>query len=364
LDLETIAATVRSWPGMLGLSNTVNSWLGTVGLSIAGSMAGVYWLSKALIQYRLKQALDDRKAGFATELADQKASLQKELEDKKASLQKELEDKKASLQRELDRDKAQVEGAVRREVELFLGDRAAERQYASEARRRLYLAIGPLRFQLLLACRDFAGRIETHPKQRYGMELSSYYGRTTLYRLLRPLAIAELMERQIAYSDFAVDDSALDCLRFKKSVVRILSSHEVIVDHPRADWSRQSEHVFADSIGGAANALVCESQQTSERLLRFDEFDRTVQQEGFGRFEPFAGLINDFAIARKPILWLRLVAYGNTCNSFVVSAGAPLGFEKRTFPVRELIEASADKYVIDQKARYEKIFADHTLIPL
>jgi hypothetical protein len=261
----------------------------TVTSSLGLSMAGVYWLSKALIQHRLTQALEDRKAELA-----------KELERHKSDLTEELEQKKASLQGELARDKALVEGAVKREVELHLGERAAQRQYEFEARKRLYLAVGPLRFQLLLACRDFAGRIEAHGKrEHYRMNVDGYYGKSTLYRLLRPLAIAELIERQIAYSDFAVDESALDCLRFRKSVVRILSGDEVVGNHPRVDWSRQVEHAYADSITVAANALACEAGGASERVLRFDEFDRTIQQGGFSRFEPFPQLFADGKITEE-----------------------------------------------------------------
>jgi hypothetical protein len=258
-----------------------------------------------------------------------------------------------------------IEGAVKREVEAYLGEQAAQRQYAFEARRRLYVAVGPLRFQLLLACRDLAGRIEGHGKgERYRMNVGSYYGRSTLYRLLRPLAIADLIERQIAYSDFAVDESALDCLRFKKSAFRILSGDRITCNHPRVDWTDQVEHAYADSISIAANALIAEANGASERVLRFDEFTRAIGDHGLDRFEPFPKLLQDFKISTKPILWLRLVAYGYACNSFVTRAGTALGFSNEPFPLAELIEASGDDYIIAHKAEYERAVSAHSHMAL
>src|SRR5215813_5230140 len=65
----------------------------------------------------------------------------------------------------LERAKTVWQGDVQKEVEVFLGEKSAEREYKLEAQKRLYSAIGPLRFQLLLACKDVASRI-----RNYGMD--------------------------------------------------------------------------------------------------------------------------------------------------------------------------------------------------
>lgn len=332
--------------------------VGTIVAAIASSfglsMAGVYWLSQTLIQHRLTRALEDRKAELA-----------KDLERHKNELTGQLEREKAALQAELARDKAVVEGAVKREVELHLGERAAQRQYEFDARKRLYLAVGPLRFQLLMACRDLAGRIEGYgQRERYRLDIQGYYGRSTLYRLLRPLAIADLIERQIAYSDFSVDATALDCLRFRKSAVRILSGEDVVGGHPRIDWSQQVEHVFADSIAVAASALVSAGGAPGDRVMRFEEFNLAIEQDDGERFQPFPRLLGGFDIRTKPLLWLRLVAYGNACNSFVARAGAPLGFEPHAFPAAQLLAASGDGYIEQHMGEYERRIADVALMSL
>jgi hypothetical protein len=63
----------------------------------------------------------------------------------------------------------------------------AHQQYVLQARQRLYAAIGPLRFQLLIACRELASRVEALSKGRYDTSTAGYFGQNTLYRLLRPL---------------------------------------------------------------------------------------------------------------------------------------------------------------------------------
>jgi hypothetical protein len=131
-------------------------------------------------------------------------------------LKKDLAEHKSTL----DRARDEWQSGLRQEVELALGAEAAEREYRSAARRRLYEAIGPLCFQLLLACRQLADRIQSHginPKP-YDMDVAKYYGRSTLYRLLRPIAISDLIERQMAFADFAVDPEAAVPLRFRRAL--------------------------------------------------------------------------------------------------------------------------------------------------
>ncbi len=100
------------------------SLLQSLGFSIAGAWAAV----KILFEHRLNKAIEAQKSKYAEDLAT-------------------------------------LEGKIREEVDSRLGEEAALREYKFDARKRLYLAVGPLRFQLLLACRDLAGRISTHGRR-------------------------------------------------------------------------------------------------------------------------------------------------------------------------------------------------------
>ena len=52
-------------------------------------------------------------------------------------------------------DQARWQGEVRKEVETYLGEKSAEREYILEARKNLYHTIGPLRFQLVIGKGSF-----------------------------------------------------------------------------------------------------------------------------------------------------------------------------------------------------------------
>jgi len=181
--------------------------------SVDLSVAGACWFSKQWVKHMLETRMEEHKAELAAGLQAQKSTLDGELA----------------------KQKAVFEGNIRTAVESFLGERAADREYELEARKRLYTTIGPLRFQLLIACRDLAGRIETHPRRNYSTAVDRYYGRSTLFRILWPLAVAELIERQIAYADFSVDPSALNLLRFKRAAFAALTGGSIVCNHPNAD---------------------------------------------------------------------------------------------------------------------------------
>ena len=69
----------------------------------------------------------------------------------------------------------------------------------------------------------FANRIHSYgmAAKRWSLDPAStgYYGPDTLYRFIRPLALAELIERQMAYADFTVDEDAIGLLCFKRAAV-------------------------------------------------------------------------------------------------------------------------------------------------
>lgn len=269
-------------------------------------------------------------------------------------LQKDLEQFKSGLERDRANDKAAVEGRIREQVEASLGDLAAQRQYALDARKRLYTAIGPLCFQLLLACRDLAVRVQGHGLGRgYDLNIDGYYGLSTLFRVLRPLCLAELVERQIAYADFAVDSGAVDLLRFKKSAFAAFSGGSLVEGHPDVNWSYQVQHVFFDHIGRCANMMIVEEPEGHERALRYHEFDGLLRdKDGTAALSPFPAIFDGMTPKAKPLFWTRLVAYGHLCNDFVNRTGQAIGFETRDYPVAKLLAITEDQTICANVAEY------------
>ncbi|MFI5330721.1 MAG: hypothetical protein ACHQ2F_06765 [Desulfobaccales bacterium] len=267
--------------------------------------------------------------------------------------QENLDEKLAAWKTELDtrlaKTKAEVEAALHREVEEYLGDKAAERQYRFEARKRLYSAVGPLRFQLIAACVEFANRINHigQAKWSYSTSLKDYFGRSTVFRLLRLFAISELIERQMAHADFSVDPTMVEILRFKQTAFQCLSSSKTSLNHPGSNWKEQVEHVFHDTLSMIAAAMiVSDAGGKQERTMRFDEFNAFVlNPEMLARLSPIPRIMEDFTIAGKPIFWVRLVALGQLCSAFVVREGPTVGIAPEPYGGAELLRPSGDEFL-------------------
>lgn len=311
-------------------------------------------LARTLIQHHLSQALEVKKN-----------ELTRELDAQKVVDAQNLERLKSALETEQMRLRSTIEAEIRKEVETQLGEIAVRHQYEYEARRRLYVAIGPLRFQLLLACRDLVGRITAMgERERYVLNLEGYYARSTAYRLLKPIALAALIEEQLALADFSVDHTAIDYLRFKRSVTRILCGDELAGAHPNIDWINQREHLFADSLVSILQSLIARTDENPARVRRFDEFIRKLDVEGWGEFSPLDRLLNEFDIRTKPILWLRLVAYAHSCNTLINQQGSTLGFQKELFNTPQLLQRANDEFTITNLPQLLARIESIALVPL
>jgi len=311
------------------------------------SLGVARWLTKRLIDHRLTKDLADHKGAI-----DEKVG--KELADHSAILNDRLATSKAGLDHHLATAKAELDATLRKGVEEYLGERAAERQYQFEARKRLYAAIGPLRFQLVVACSDFAGRIDRigSGKQSYATTLSGYFGRSTTFRLLRLFAFSELIERQVAYADFSVDPSTINLLHFKNAAFRCMASSTIVLGHPAANWNEQVEHVYWDMLSRIAAVLIVDDGVgTPARTMRFDEFDKFVSTpENLEAIHPIPTLMDGFSITAKPILWIRFVALAHLCTSFLEREGPPLGITAEAYDGAAVLRTLNDDYV---QANYE-----------
>ena len=280
------------------------TFLSSVGLSLAA----VKWLTARLIDHRLSKDIRAFQETLDEKLATAKAALDEQLVTKKVEL-----DKQAGLA------KSALDAQLRRHVDEYLGDRAADREYHLEARKRLYAAVGPLRFQLISASVDFANRVHGigTGAQQYDLSLKGYFGRSTAFRLLKLFALTELVERQVAHADFSVDPTIIDLLRFKYGAFRCLSSGAISLKHPRVNWNHQEEHVFYDTLSIISSALIIFGADGTERAIRFDEFTESCGDTNWLRqIHPIPRLLDGFTPKAKPILWIRLVALGQLCSTF------------------------------------------------
>ncbi|MGF6808366.1 hypothetical protein OKW30_003492 [Paraburkholderia sp. Clong3] len=274
-----------------------------------------------------------------------------------------LEKFRISLQAESARERAEVDASIKITVETALAESAAGRNYEWEARKRLYTVVSPLHFQLLLACRDLAARINEHGiHPTYAMQMGSYYGQSTLYRILRPLAICELVERQITVADFSVDSIGMEILRFYKASMSIFSGAHVVGQHPKAIWDRQEEHIFYHSISSAVDHLI-----VSDRCMRFSEFENLLLSGDLAdNLHPFPEILESFSVDKKPIFWVRLISYAVLCANFVNKHGdnEKLQFAPRHIETRRLLEQSNDEYIRNELTKFVQRCDDVTSFKL
>jgi hypothetical protein len=251
---------------------------------------------------------------------------------------------------------ALVSGIAAFLTQRHVANRKAQLDYELIARRKLYEAVGPLRLQLVLASLELIRRVAAHDGKTWAMDPNGYYARSFAYRILRPLAIIQLIEQQMAISDFTVDESALDLVQFSIAAPKTLSGSELLLRHPHADWSTQSQHLYYDTARAAARRLIVEQDDAPSRVAGYGEFvsaipDLTADPD----FAPLAALFSECSnLTEKPILWLRLVAYGHLCKHFVDKHGATLGIKARYFPTESLIRKAQDEIIPPRATQYLK----------
>ncbi|WP_156428533.1 hypothetical protein [Pseudomonas sp. URMO17WK12:I11] len=303
-------------------------------LLTAMTTTGVVSITAA--QYLSKRLLDHR--------------LSKDLKDYDAKINETLATHKAALDQRVNTVKAEGEAQLKKEIEEYLGEKTADRTYRSEARKRLYLAVGPLRYQLLIAAAELTNRVTRigDAKITFDMSIKRYFGQSTAYRMLRVLAVSELIERQIAYADFAVAPAMRSLLKFKRQAFMCLSSGKVSLGHPNEDWNGQTQHIFYDVLGMiASNLTVQDSPNLPERIMRFDEFADKLSDRNFARqMEPVPHLITGFVATSQSILWLRLLALAQLCIGLLENHGTELDLEIDPMNVDQMIRMTEDDHIL------------------
>jgi hypothetical protein len=304
------------------------------------SVGAAHYLSRKLVDHRLSKDLKDYDAEISARLASHKAALDKLLNEARA----------------------ENEAKIKKELEEYLGERAAERSYRSEARKRLYLAVGPLRFQLIVAATEFANRVARigGDEYTYDLNMSDYFGQSTAYRMLRVLAICELVERQIAYADFAVDPEMRSLLKFKRFALLALSSSRVSLGHSMENWNEQVQHVFYDVLGIIASSMITQDAPSAPaRVIRFDEFANMISHNtGPQRIHPIPRLLSGFTAEAKPIFWLRLLALAQLCIGLQKRHGSEVGFEIEEIDTDELLDQTKDNDIAKYRGKYCKMLRD------
>jgi hypothetical protein len=268
-----------------------------------------------------------------------------------------------------------VGGLVAYLSQRSLATRAARLDYEYAAKKRLYEAVGPLRFQLVVAARDLASRVDSHRRSSHWvLAPDGYYVHSFLYRLLRPLAIGVLVERTMSYADFSVDPSSVDLLRFDRAAYRMLTGADPFlgadgqVRHDGLDWGRESQHIFRDNLRSAAMCLLGTGAGGRQVVIDYAEFkqqnpDPLANDRLAGLARLFQG--NGGSLTDSPVFWLRLVGYGYVCRAYVERHGSGIGIAVPDLDVAALLAAAADDQITsrltDYPATFDRVLAEETV---
>jgi hypothetical protein len=193
------------------------------------------------------------------------------------------------------------------------------------------------------------------------MDPAGYYASSFMFRLLRPLAVGQLIERQMTVADFSVDPVSLDLLRFEAAMEEMLTGGAVRLDHPNADWGTQSQHLFGDNLRMAAAKLFVATGDGPERVMDFSqfahEFPTPLKEPALTDLARiFARCRQSGTLLENPIFWLRIVGYTYVCRQLIAAQGAQLGFRELPFDIERLLADVKDEHITSRATAYQPQF--------
>lgn len=222
-------------------------------------------------------------------------------------------------------------------------EKDARREYEFEARKRLYQEYEPLLFQLMEASENALHRIQSLARTARNGNLNdtgwlsrfNYYTKSTLYLLLAPVAIYQIMQKKLTLLDITVDNSIglrykivkqiylsyTDDFEFARLVETIYyepnhTNWEIKrMVNPERFWRQGLPMGLLDK---TIDILIEKSENSKERLIGYGEFEKKIGNVNHDK-------ISDINLARdifykfhpesRPILWRVLIA-----QSFLLKA--------------------------------------------
>ena len=240
-----------------------------------------------------------------------------------------------------------------------LAGRNARLTYEYAARKRLYEALGPLRFQLVLAAKDVLRRVAAHPGRGWNLDPRGYYGHSFVYRLLRPLTVCLLIEREINYADFSVDRDGVMLLKFQAAAYRMLSDEDPLPYYDGLDWSRETQHVFRDNLRIAAHRLIEEGADGRHIVMDYARFREVCPNPvADPAIAPLARLFlaGHRNLAESPVFWARVVGYAQVCQHLLATQGKAAGFGPTQLDTRAMLAATEDPQIQAHLGDYPAVF--------
>jgi hypothetical protein len=288
----------------------------------------------------------------------------KSVERLRATLQQTADVERARLQGQLAADAEHIRSRHQQELERYrqqLTDSTnvatARRDYEYEARKRLYTEVEPLLFRLHESLEEAHYRVRSLTRTAKAGHLGNgrdswlrsdgYYLRSTIYKLILPVAHFRLMQRRVTFVDLNLDDSIGLRYKLMKIYVRSFTDDFEFARYPPAldydpnasgETSRPQprQALVLGDLENIADLLIVGSDGNARAML-FGEFesllDRTPLDESLSEL---VTMFLRFSPQERPVLARLLVA--QACLAHVIlstyhstASGSELGERLRRF---------------------------------
>jgi hypothetical protein len=244
-------------------------------------------------------------------------------------------------------------------------ERDATRDYRYDAIKRLYTDLQPLLFQLSALCESTylhtRGLARTARDGRLGAGPESwlrddYFLLSTVYRLLVPAAVVQLIQRRLTFVDLSVDQTLRERYRFARLLVATwnsgfdIAAGEPAVQYQPHDHNAEAradaepavyrlQHLYAGQVDALTACLVV--RDTPDEPLRhrtYGEFEREWRN-GAAReaVAPAVDLLSTFHPRTHPVLW-RMLLVQSQVHWALVEAGERGSVESFGLPDEERLK--------------------------
>jgi hypothetical protein len=216
-----------------------------------------------------------------------------------------------------------------------LSQHSAERQarldYENDARKRLYAVTEPLLIQLAERAEDLQGHIAGLARTAHNGNLrpghgwlsgDEYYRRSTVHRLLSPVALFHLMQDNMTQVDLGLEP----LIRAQYSMAKLLAwaltdhysfaacepavAYQPHIESENPDGGDRYQGLPSGVIETAGQSLIVRTAGGTTRAMRFGEFDEAYDDRNSPLYRacvPVTQLLEDFHPHSHPVLWRALI---------------------------------------------------------
>jgi hypothetical protein len=285
---------------------------------------------------------------------------------------------------------------LKAELSEAKAERDAARDYRYDAIKRLYTDLQPLLFQLSSLCESAylhtRGLARTARNGRLGTGPESwlrddYYLLSTVYRLLVPAAVVQLIQRRLTLVDLSVDQTLHERYRLARLLLAtwnsgfdIAASEPALKYHPHdLDAGARTEaepavyglqHLYAGQVEALAACLVVrDAPDEPLRHRTYGEFERECR-EGAAReaVAPAVDLISKLHPRTHPVLWRMFLVQAHLYWALAWAgergSAGPFGLpdeEPAKFDWREPGVAETEEQAVGDPFRAARGYLEHVL---